>query len=118
MKYQCAVTTDEIQGIPLLLIEGDMTSDADVEVKKHYANIKSEYSLDAMIINFEKTKYINSSGIATLINIIQDLNERNGKVFFVGMTDHFEKVMEIVGISDFVQIMKTNEEALSAIKGS
>lgn len=115
MKYTHKISSDEIDSIPVILIEGDMTSDADTDVKRVYSQLLDKYEMDKIIINFEKTKYINSSGIATLINIIQNINEKNGKIAFVGMSEHFQKVMDIVGITDFVQILDTNPEAVKAI---
>lgn len=115
MKYQFKVTSDLIESIPVIIIEGDLTSEADSEVKKLYFGFKEKGITNKMIINFDNTKYINSSGIATLINIIQDVNENKGLVAFVGLSDHLQKVMDIVGISDFVQIHKTNSEAVSLI---
>ncbi len=111
MKYQHHITKETIDNIPVINIEGDLTSEADSSVKKVYAELREDFSLDKIIINFDKTKYINSSGIATLINIIQDINEKKGDIFFVGMSDHLKKVMEIVGISDFVKIFNTTKEA-------
>jgi anti-anti-sigma factor len=113
MKYEYKISSSEINNTPIIVIEGDLTSDADVDVKATYTKVKEQYKLDKLIINFQNTKYINSSGIATLINIIQDCNEQSGKIIFVGMSDHLQKVMDIVGISDFVNVCKTNEEAVS-----
>ncbi len=115
MKYQHKISSDTIEQLPIIVIEGDLTSDADGDVKKIYADLKKNYTENKILINFEKTKYINSSGIATLINIIQETNERNGAIAFIGMSDHLQKVMDIVGISDFVHSFKTNEEAVGAI---
>ncbi len=116
MDNTYSVSSDIIENIPVLIIEGDMTSEADSDVMKMYYDLKSKHSPASIIINFEKTKYINSAGIATLINIIQDLGDIGGKVTFVGLTNHFQKVMDIVGISDFVDIFNTNQEALTTIK--
>lgn len=96
-------------------IEGDLTSDADADTKNLYNEIKEKFTPAKIIINFEKTKYINSSGIATLINIIQDINDKNGTIAFIGMSDHLQKVMDIVGISDFVKIFGTTKEALDSM---
>ncbi len=115
MKYTHKISSDEIDNIPAIVIEGDMTSDADADVKRIYSELMDKFEMDKIIINFDKTKYINSSGIATLINIIQNVNEKNGKIAFVGMSEHFQKVMDIVGITDFVQIFDTNNEAIQAI---
>jgi len=98
--------------VPVIVIEGDMTSEADDAVMALYGKIKSDHSPAQIIFNFTKTNYINSAGIATLINIIQDMNDKNGKVAFVGLSNHFLKVMDIVGISDFVDIYETTEQAI------
>ncbi|PKL39110.1 MAG: anti-sigma factor antagonist [Spirochaetae bacterium HGW-Spirochaetae-1] len=116
MKYTHRISSDQIENIPIIVIEGDMTSDADADVKKVYSELMDQHNIDKIIVNFEKTKYINSSGIATLINIIQNINDKNGKIAFVGMSDHFKKVMDIVGITDFVQIFETNNKAADVIR--
>jgi anti-sigma B factor antagonist len=115
MKYQHKIISDMISNIPVIIIEGDLTSDADGDAKGVYSDIKDKYTSQKLIINFENTKYINSSGIATLIHIIQDVNEKGGVIAFVGMSDHLKKVMNIVGISDFVRIYNSNSEAVKAI---
>ena len=115
MKYQHKISSDSINDLPIIVIEGDLTSDADTEVKKIYSELKKKFNKQKILINFEKTKYINSSGIATLINIIQEINERKGTIAFVGMSEHLRKIMDIVGISDFVQTFQTNDEAASTI---
>jgi anti-anti-sigma factor len=115
MKYQHKITSDIIKDIPVISIEGDLTSDADGDAKGVYTEVKDRYSPQKLIVNFENTKYINSSGIATLIHIIQDVNEKGGIIAFVGMSDHLKKVMSIVGISDFVQIYNSNNEALNSL---
>lgn len=115
MKYQHKIVSDTINNVPVIFIEGDLTSDADGDAKGVYSDIKDKYSSQKIIINFENTKYINSSGIATLIHIIQDVNEKGGVIAFVGMSDHLKKVMNIVGISDFVRIYNSNSDAVKAI---
>jgi anti-sigma B factor antagonist len=107
------ISSMEIEGIPVIIIEGDMTSDVDDKVMSLYSDIKNKGKAERLIFNFQQTSYINSAGIATLINIIQDMSERGGKVSFVGLSNHFLKVMDIVGISDFVDIFETNEAAIS-----
>jgi anti-sigma B factor antagonist len=114
MKYQHNIYYDFVNEIPVIHIEGDLTSDADVDAKVIYNEIKEKINFSKLIIDFEKTKYINSSGIATLISIIQNVNEKNGIISFVGMSDHLQKVMEIVGISEFVNIFSSIDNALTA----
>jgi anti-anti-sigma factor len=115
MKYQHKITTDMASNIPIIFIEGDLTSDADGDAKGVYSSVREKCASKKLIVNFENTKYINSSGIATLIHIIQDVNEKGGVIAFVGMSDHLKKVMNIVGISDFVQIFNSNKDAMQSL---
>ncbi len=111
MKYSYKIYSDYFDAIPVIYIEGDMTSDSENDVKKVFTSLSESAHIEKLIINFEKTKYINSSGIATLINIIQAVNEAHGEIAFVALSDHFQKVMDIVGITDFVRIFATNRDA-------
>jgi anti-sigma B factor antagonist len=112
MKYTCKIKSELFENIPLIMIEGDLTRDAETDVKSAYFEFTKKYSMEKVIINFDKTKFINSSGIAILISIIHDMNEKSGIVVFTGMSDHFKKVMNIVGITDFIEIVDTNTDAL------
>jgi anti-sigma B factor antagonist len=116
MKFQCKITTAIENNIPQIIIEGEMTSDADSEVKEAFNDVRSQTNAQHYIFNFGQTSYINSSGIATLIKIIQTMDEFKGKAYFVGMSEHFKKVMEIVGLSDFVEIYTNLDEAYTAIE--
>lgn len=115
MKYQHNITSGMVGTLPVIYMEGDLTSEADSDVKAVYNRLKEEQPLAKLIVNFEKTSYINSSGIATLIHIIRDVNDHGGVIGFVGMSDHLKKVMSIVGISDFVKTFETNADALAKL---
>ncbi len=110
-----SISTEILEKVPILTFEGDMTSDSDGDVMKIYHDIKERHNPKNIIINFKKTRYINSAGICSLLNIIQDLQGEDGKICFVGLTDHFYKIMDIVGILDFVTIYNTNTEAVNKI---
>ncbi len=98
--------------VPVINIEGDLTSDADGEVKEIYSSIKTTHTSNKIIINFQKTTYVNSSGIAILIYIIQDIKKTGGALAFVGMSAHLQKVMSIVGITEFIRVYESNTEAV------
>ena len=67
-----------------------------------------------VILHFSETRYINSSGIAILIGVINRANEVKGRVEFAGLSPHFRKVMDIVGLTDFVKVYDSLQDALQA----
>lgn len=115
MEKMHRVSFKILNNIPVLILEGDITSEADSDIMNSYRELKEKNSPFYLIIDFNATKYINSAGIATLINIIQDFSDFGCKVAFTGLSQHFQRVMGIVGITDFVNIYQTNEEALRNI---
>lgn len=112
MEQQYTITHDLVKEVPVIYIEGDMTSETEDAVLKSYAELKNGSALHRLVFEFTKTNYINSAGIATLITVIEEMGKDSGKVSFVGLSNHFLKVMDIVGLSDFVDIHETLDEAL------
>jgi anti-anti-sigma factor len=116
MSGNYSVRYEIVGTIPVMYIVGDMTSDADNDVMTTYGQLKEANSVKYLIFNFSETNYINSAGLATLINIIQEMNKAEGKVAFTQLNSHFQKVMDIVGITDFVSIYDSNEDAVKSIQ--
>jgi anti-anti-sigma factor len=115
MKYHYKITSGSVDDVPVIYVEGYLTSDADRDINEAYSEARNGHALNQIIINFDKTAYINSSGIAILIQIIQDVNMLGGRVAFVGMSDHLKKVMDIVGVSNFVSIHNTNSDVIKNV---
>ncbi|AVV51511.1 STAS domain-containing protein [Leptospira santarosai] len=105
------VSVDLAVSVPIIHIEGEITSEADEEIRRKYESIPQE-KRDRVILNFQGTSYINSAGIATLINLITKASDTKRKIEFAGLNEHFRKVMDIVGLTDFVLIHNSLREAL------
>lgn len=97
--------------VPIIHIAGEITSEADEEIVNCYGSIPSGKK-GRVLIDFSQTAYINSAGIATLISLITKASENQGKIEFSGLNSHFRKVMDIVGLTDFVLIHDNIEQAL------
>lgn len=98
--------------VPVLHISGEITSEADDEIMSTYNSIPDNQR-NRVVLNFADTNYINSAGIATLISLITKASENSGKIEFAGLNAHFRKVMDIVGLTDFVIIHDNLQQALS-----
>jgi anti-sigma B factor antagonist len=110
-EFSIQVNLDKHPTIPVISISGEITSEADEEIINAYNNLPQDKK-SKILIDFSKTAYINSAGIATLISLITKASETNGKIEFCGLNSHFKKVMDIVGLTDFVIIHDTIEIAL------
>lgn len=112
MSDEFKINVDLEPNVPVIHISGEITSEADDEILGKYQSIP-EQRRNRVILNFHGTSYINSAGLATLISLITKASESSSKIEFAGLNDHFRKVMDIVGLTDFVLIHNTLQEALS-----
>lgn len=109
--FKLSIEYEKDGTIPVIYLEGEITSEADEDISSAYSSIPSELK-KKVVIEFSKTMYINSAGIATLIGLITKASEAQVKIEFSGLNSHFKKVMDIVGLADFVVIHDSLEQAL------
>lgn len=101
--------------IPVISLEGDITSEADQILKNAYSDIKKKSKSRVYIFDFNNSNYINSSGISSFIKIIHLHKESNGDFIFTGLSDHLKKVMDIVGLTEYISISETVDSAIKKI---
>ena len=77
-----------------------------------YYEIKNQVKSKIYIFDFERANYINSSGLSSFIKIIHLHKEEDGDFIFTGLSEHLKKVMDIVGLTDYVKICESIETAI------
>ena len=65
------------------------------------------------LLNLEKSKVVNSIGVSILIEIIEKLEDIDGKLGYYNLAPIVEKTFNIMGLSKYSEIYKTKEEAIS-----
>lgn len=99
-----------VNGIAVLEPMGDITRDTEEFLENAYLEIRPDIK-EVLVIDFENVRYVNSTGLKLLIRIIDD-NMRNGvETRFCAVAKSVMKVMNLVGISDHVNIFPGKEEA-------
>lgn len=70
--------------------------------------------INKVILNLENSKVVNSMGISYLIEIIEKLNQENGKMIFTNLDPTIEKTFAIMGLFQFAEKTDTVESALNS----
>ena len=78
------------------------------EFSKHFSN-----GTKKVVLNLEKSKVVNSIGISFLIEIIEKLNESDGKLVFTNLDPAVEKTLTIMGLFNFAGKEKSVDDAIS-----
>tara|TARA_B100000214_G_C23966520_1_gene627975 strand:+ start:664 stop:1008 length:345 start_codon:yes stop_codon:yes gene_type:complete len=68
------------------------------------------------LINLGSSKVVNSIGVSILIEIIEKLQDINGKLGYYNLAPIVEKTFNIMGLTKYSTIYKSEKEALEGME--
>jgi anti-anti-sigma factor len=99
MQQQTNEIKLEKQGdVTLLDIKGDITAFSERFLNDAYKT-SNDLGAKKILLKFEESAYINSGGIAVLIQVLAQTKRNNQSVGITGLSNHFKKVFNMVGIT-------------------
>ena len=117
------MTTSELQatvrerdGVAVIDLTGDLNSSAEDALTEAYAQATSR-GADAVVLNFERADYINSTGIALIVGLLAQARAKGVLVRAFGLSDHYREIFEITRLSDFMTITDDEDRAVSGAEG-
>jgi anti-sigma B factor antagonist len=97
-----------------LRFTGDISSASkDAVVGTFQALDKASHQL--ILLDFKGVEYLNSSGIALVIQVLMEASKSGQTVAICGLTPHFTKVFTMVGITKYATLYPDEAAALSAL---
>ncbi|HEX8747615.1 MAG TPA: STAS domain-containing protein [Pyrinomonadaceae bacterium] len=70
----------------------------------------------ALVVNFRDTELVNSIGISILMGVIDAAEDEGAQLVFSDMSAQTVELFEMLGLTRFVALAKTEEEALMTLK--
>ena len=101
--------------ITLLHIQGDITAHSEPEISQAYETANANEPAQKFLIRFDEEAYINSGGIAVLIQVLARTRKNSQQISITGLSDHFKKIFRMVGITKFVHIYNSIDDALQSM---
>jgi anti-anti-sigma factor len=100
--------------VTVLRFEGDIASTSKDAVLGTYQKLPKESS-KLILLDFTKVDYINSSGIALVIQLLIEAANSEQKISAFGLSPHFTKVFTMVGITKHAALFAGQSEALAVL---
>jgi anti-anti-sigma factor len=100
--------------VTVLRFEGDIASTSKDAVLGTYQALPKN-DVKKIMLDFTKVDYINSSGIALVIQLLIEAANSGQKVSAFGLSPHFVKVFTMVGITKYAGLFPTQADALAAV---
>jgi anti-anti-sigma factor len=107
-------TSPSGQPVTVLRFEGDISSASKEAVIGSYHSLPKD-SVKTVLLDFSKVEYINSSGIALVIQLLMEASNAGQKVLAFGLSAHFQKVFTMVGITKYAGLFPDQGAALATV---
>lgn len=95
-------------------LSGDVNSGAQQGLEEAYRKV--EGGDGRVLLDFTKTDYINSTGIALIVGLLGKARAAGREVVAYGLTSHYLEVFQITRLSDFMTIYDSQSAAMAAAK--
>jgi len=92
--------------VPVIDLDGDIDGDAEAALLDAYD--RAADGSDRLALNFGPTRYINSTGLAVIVQILARARAAGVAIHAFGLTDHYRHIFEITRLADFV-VLATDE---------
>lgn len=100
--------------VTALRFSGDISSASKEAVFGSYQAL-DKASNRLVLFDFKKVDYLNSSGIAIIIQVLMEAEHAAQTVAICGLTPHFNKVFSMVGIDKYATLYTDEASALAAL---
>lgn len=109
MRRECKIKVHEDKGLVTIEVVGDLTASAEKDMDAAYQESCNHDSRN-ILLKFDGKSRINSAGIAVIINLVIESQESDRKVYITGVSKHFRKIFELVGLTKYTTIVDSAEE--------
>ena len=106
------VKTFEKEGVLVFQVDGEINISTSPELKKQFEKQTSK----KVVVDLLKVGYIDSSGLATLVEILKRTKSQSGSLVLAGLSDKVKSLFEITKLDKLFQVTASQDEAVNRIK--
>ena len=100
-------------GISICKADGEIDINTAPQFKKAFDRLIKEKGAK-VIINMEKVGYIDSSGLATLVELLKNFRKNGARLKLVSLSPKVKSLFEITKLEKLFDILEKEEEAVQA----
>ena len=115
MSQDLEIIISEESGVSIINLVGDVTAVTGQQVEDAYNDI-SEKGGKKVVLEFDGDNYLNSGGIAFLIGIAAESQGRGQVIRVAGLSEHFHKIFDMMGLTRYMDLFPTLENALEGFE--
>ena len=106
------VKTVEADGVAVFQVTGEINISTSPELKK----IFEKNTAKKIVVDFEKVTYVDSSGLATLVEMLKKTKTQGGQLGLAALSDKVRSLFEITKLDKLFPISLNQQEAIAKVK--
>jgi anti-sigma B factor antagonist len=100
-------------GLAVIDLNGEISAQAEDTLNTAYAEAEAD-NATTVILNFSGVDYINSTGIALILNMLVKAGRSHRRIMAYGLSDHYREIFRITRLADFMRIYKDEASAMAS----
>ena len=107
-----SVKVENKNGLTVCCIEGEVDINSSPAIKKSFDKLIASKT-PKIIVNLSKVTYVDSSGLATLVEVLKNMRSYGGKLRLTNMSSKVKSLFEITKLEKLFEIIADEAEAIS-----
>ncbi len=95
-------------------IEGEVNSFAENALMDAYTEASSK-GAKAIVLNFSRLDYMNSSGIGLLVTLLIRVKRQGQRLLACGLSEHYRQIFELTRLNEAILVFPSEQDALAAL---
>lgn len=105
------IKEQNVNDVTVLAVDGEIDLNSSPTMRKKFEELINK-NVSKIIINFQNVSYIDSSGLATVIEMLQRLKKVQGQLRLTNMSEKIKNLFEITKIDKLFQMYTSEQDAL------
>ncbi|MCK4519131.1 MAG: STAS domain-containing protein [Candidatus Omnitrophica bacterium] len=99
--------------ISICRVSGEITFSTSPDLRKRLIELTDKH-IKKIVIDMKNLTYIDSSGMATVVEILQKIKAIDGELKLANVPDKIKDILEMVRLKDIFDIQESEEAALAS----
>lgn len=107
------IKTEDRNNVRICYISGELDINTAPQIKKIFDKMIFEKK-EKILISFKDVNYVDSSGLATLVEMLKNTRGYGGKLKLAGLSSKIKSLFEMTKLDGLFDIVQDEKEALNA----
>jgi anti-sigma B factor antagonist len=106
------VKVEPKSGLVVCHIDGEIDINSSPDIKKAFDKLITQKT-PKIVINLSRVTYVDSSGLATLVEILKNMRSYGGRMRLANMSSKIKSLFEITKLEKLFEIMVDEAQAIA-----